>query len=91
MTEKTHEERISELEQRVYRLEQAIQNDSKNATESVQNDLFDRYDTYVMESIDGNTRPRTGRLRSLYQEAGIVDKKKIKRRMKRLDKLGVWE
>ena len=91
MTEKTHEERISELEQRVYRLEQAIQNDSKNATESVQNDLLDRYDTYVMESIDGNTRPRTARLRSLYQEAGIVDKKKIKRRMKRLDKLGVWE
>jgi hypothetical protein len=91
MTEKTHEERISELEQRVYRLEQAIQNDSEKATESVQNDLLDRYDTYVMESIDGDTRPRTARLRSLYQEAGIVDKKKIKRRMKRLDKLGVWE
>lgn len=91
MTESTDAKRINELEQRVYRLEQAIHNTDENAAESVVSDRFDRYDTYVLENAETDGRPPLSTLRHLYQEAGIVDQKKIKRRMKRLDQLGAWE
>ena len=90
MSEKTDTKRIEELEERVAALEDKLSRGEQRSTDTAQNRLLDRYDTYVVENAEGDTRPTTARMRTLYQEAGIVDKNKIKQRMKRLDKLGVW-
>jgi len=91
MTDKTQSERIEELEQRVYRLEQAIQAGGKKATTAAESGPYDRYDRYVMENKESSGRPSTAQQRRLYQEAGIVDQNKIKQRMKRMDQIGAWE
>jgi polyhydroxyalkanoate synthesis regulator phasin len=90
MTTENLAERVEALEDRVAELEQRLekQQNGQNAAES---DLYDRYDRYVINNAETDTRPSTGKMRRLYQEAGLVDRKKIKRRMKRLDNLGAWE
>lgn len=90
MTTENLAERVEVLEDRVAELEQQLakQQSGQNGAES---DLFDRYDRYVINSAESDTRPTVGEMRRLYQEAGLVDRKKIKRRMKRLDNLGAWE
>lgn len=77
--------RIDELESRIEQL------DSDNAADSREKRLFDRYDRYVIEATETEQRPSVAEQRRLYQEAGLVDRKKIKQRMKRLDRLGAWE
>lgn len=80
-------ERVDELEQRVAELENKL----KSGADSHDSQLLDRYDTYVVESVKDGQRPKALKLRRLYEEAGVRDKKKIKQRVKRLDRLGVWE
>lgn len=77
--------RIEELESRVDEL------DSDNTADSRETRLFDRYDRYVMDATETDQRPSVNEQRRLYQEAGLVDRKKIKQRMKRLDRLGAWD
>jgi cell division protein FtsB len=76
--------RIGELESRIEEL------NSDNTAESRDSRIFDRYDRYVIEAAETDQRPTVAEQRRLYQEAGLVDRKKIKRRMKRLDRLEVW-
>jgi len=77
--------RIDELESRIVELE------NDNTAESRDSRIFDRYDRYVIEAAETDQRPTVAEQRRLYQEAGLVDTKKIKQRMKRLDRLEVWD
>lgn len=84
MTQETLEsvrlaERVDELEERV------------NALEERGGPVgpFDRYDRFVLDALDDED-PDPLTLTRLYDEAGIVDREKRKRRARRLSRLKGW-
>jgi uncharacterized protein YllA (UPF0747 family) len=84
MTDETDElrQRIAELEERVAELE-----NTESAETADSSSLLDRYDSYVMEQVESvaDTHPR--RLMELYEESGVVNTNKQKKRAKRLMKM----
>lgn len=77
-------ERLAELEQRVSELEDKGYSGGKSGSE---NDLLDRYDTYVVENTESVEKAHPRKLMKLYAEAGVVNKNKQKQRSKRLKKV----
>jgi hypothetical protein len=76
------EDRVTELEERVAELEQ-----KQGANSNDDRGVLDRYDRYVTDRVESVTDASPRRLMALYEESGIVDKKKKKRRVKRLPKV----
>lgn len=76
--------RIDELTKRVDDLEDRIDESSESGSQS---DLLDRYDQYVVENSEDVESAHPLELKRLYEEAGVRDKKKQKRRAKRLKRV----
>jgi hypothetical protein len=85
-------QRIDDLERRVETLEErlsALQPDSGGNSADTP---FDEYDRHVLNRIEETGQePNPRRIRTLYNEAGIIDGEKIKTRHKRLKRLGAIE
>lgn len=79
MSDDDLQSKVAELESRVAELEERISGNNR-----AQSDLIDRYDTYVMDVVESpeSTHPR--KLMRKYNEAGVTNKNKQKRRAKRL-------
>jgi len=74
--------KIDELEGRIETLEDQL---DESASDAVENDLLDQYDTYVIAETIESAHPRY--LMKLYEESGVRDETKQKRRTKRLKRL----
>jgi len=77
-------QRIAELEQRVSELESES---NPRANSGAENDLLDRYDSYVVEGVESVEKAHPRQIMKLYGEAGVVDTGKQKKRAKRLKKV----
>lgn len=85
-------QRIDELERRVESLEERLSDAGADTGHSSTDTPFDEYDQHVLgrvEEIGHEPNPR--RIRTLYNEAGIINGEKIKTRHKRLKRLGAIE
>jgi uncharacterized protein (UPF0218 family) len=77
-------EAVAELRERVSELERRL--DSPDA-ETAESGVYDRYDRAVLEAVGDVTAAHPREVMSAYEEVGVYDGKKQKRRTKRLKRL----
>lgn len=84
------EARVEALEDEVERLRDRI-DELASGSSSASDSPLDNYDTHVVDSLEPGQSVSFQALTRLYAEAGIVQNKTAKRRVKRLTQLGVLE